>query len=453
MKKNPRFYLAILAARLTARLIQLTGGQGSHWPGKIALLICPKFLQVITRPKLIIGITGTNGKTTTANLLADSMKALGYDLAHNSYGSNLKEGVASALISASSFWGGPKIANLILELDERATRIIFPDLKPDYLLITNLFRESYSRNAHVEFVASVLEESIPPETVLIVNADDLISSRLSPENERYAFSISPLPEESEEEPGLIDDLPICPRCGGKLDFSFRRYHHIGQLKCLSCGLENIAADFVLTKEQDLLKVKYQGQTESYLSLGDTIQDDYNLLSALAVLKVLGHQEEEINSALRQIQLLASRKEIVERKGTTIYRMLAKGWNPIAVTRALHAVMKLEGSKALILLYNLSPGSRGFADNTAWHYDVDFELLNDPAVLQIVLAGARVEDFKLRLLFAGIKEEKIYLVEDSKKLAEAVKLEADKILILHELYSAPLAKKLQQDLVKRLEQRT
>ena len=41
-------------------------------PGTLALKLCPDFLKYVGRPKTIIAVTGTNGKTTVSNLLADT---------------------------------------------------------------------------------------------------------------------------------------------------------------------------------------------------------------------------------------------------------------------------------------------------------------------------------------------------------------------------------------------
>lgn len=450
IKRNLRFYLSIAAARLTGNIIRLAGGKGSHWPGKIALRLCPDFLVRIARPELVLAITGTNGKTTTANLLADTMRELGYDFAHNSHGSNIKEGVTTAMIQSASFWGSPKKNCVLLEVDERASRVIFPELIPDYLIITNLFRESYARNAHVEFIAGVLEESIPESTTLIVNADDLICSRLRQNNLRYTFNIDRLPGEEEELPRLIDDLPLCPNCRSKLHFSFRRYNHLGKVHCPVCGLENLPADFSLKSHDEMLRVQVKGEIESYPPAGETIQDDYNALVAITMLRILGHDAGEIAEAMTGKHVVTSRKEIIKAGSATIFRTLAKGSNPIAVTRGLITILRLPGTKSVILLYNASQFTSGYSDMTAWYYDTDFELLADPQVKQIVITGARMADIKVRLLLAGIPENKLTLCPDSTKIAEAVSLDQDNICILHELYSEPLAETTQSLLAQKLD---
>lgn len=43
---------------------------------------------------------------------------------------------------------------------------------------------------------------------------------------------------------------------------------------------------------------------------------------------------------------------------------------------------------------------------AWFYDTDFEFLNDPSIVQVVIAGARHHDTYVRTLLAGVPAEKI-----------------------------------------------
>lgn len=75
--------------------------------------------------------------------------------------------------------------------------------------------------------------------------------------------------------------------------------------------------------------------------------------------------------------------------------------------------------------------------------------------QIVLTGVRNADYHLRLLMAGIPEEKIVLCEKEEDAASYVDYAAvDKIYILHDLYPVRYenAKKVYQDLKNRLEER-
>lgn len=83
MKKGIRFYLALYGAKLFSRGLSLIGRAGTHNPGVLALKICPDFLARMDMPKTIIGITGTNGKTTTANMVIDILTDNGFQPVSN----------------------------------------------------------------------------------------------------------------------------------------------------------------------------------------------------------------------------------------------------------------------------------------------------------------------------------------------------------------------------------
>ena len=87
----------------------------------------------------VLCVTGTNGKTTTTNMVADILSESGYKVVSNRYGSNINTGVATALTHSVNVFGKPKIDVLALEVDERFSRLILPFIKPDYLIVTNLF--------------------------------------------------------------------------------------------------------------------------------------------------------------------------------------------------------------------------------------------------------------------------------------------------------------------------
>ena len=155
-KKTMRFYLTLAGIKVLIKVLQLCGRNATHVPGRKAINICPDFLDQIDKPEFIIGITGTNGKTTVSNLIADVMQDNGYDIIDNRFGGNIDSGIASSLIKNSTMGGHMKKKYAVLEIDERMTTKIFPYVKPDILVCTNLFRDSYKRNAHSEFIAVIL---------------------------------------------------------------------------------------------------------------------------------------------------------------------------------------------------------------------------------------------------------------------------------------------------------
>ena len=45
-----------------------------------------------------------------------------------------------------------------IEADEASTRHIFPRIKPDYMLLTNLFRDQLDRYGEIDITMNILEE-------------------------------------------------------------------------------------------------------------------------------------------------------------------------------------------------------------------------------------------------------------------------------------------------------
>ena len=127
MKKNTlRFYLTITIVKIATKILKLMGRNATHLPGWLANRLCPDFLGHLEKPDKLVYITGTNGKTTVSNLTASILKDNGYEFVNNSTGSNVSEGVVSALLAKSSFFGKAKTKLGILEVDERYSPLIYP---------------------------------------------------------------------------------------------------------------------------------------------------------------------------------------------------------------------------------------------------------------------------------------------------------------------------------------
>ena len=100
-----RFYFALWAAKLSIVALKITKHNGTNFPGVLALKLCPDFLKYADKPKKIIAITGTNGKTTVSNMLLDMLTMDGKRVLNNKMGSNINSGIASSLIYGAGFFG------------------------------------------------------------------------------------------------------------------------------------------------------------------------------------------------------------------------------------------------------------------------------------------------------------------------------------------------------------
>ena len=339
-KRTFRFYLAVLLARAARALLKLLGRQATHFPGEVALRVCPDFLARVDLPETLICVTGTNGKTTCSNMCADVLRRQGETLVHNQEGSNMPEGVIVALLGASSFWGRARCSYAVLEVDERGSYLILPYLRPQYLIITNLFRDSFRRNAHVEFITDFIRRAMPPETTMIVNADDMISNSLCPQNQKVYFGIDVQPGEREAHPTFVHDTILCPNCHQVMTHHFLRYHHIGRAYCPHCGLEAPEPDVTISHfdwAEDTIQIRAGSETFLLSRAVEKIVDLYNLVACIAVFWKMGWSVSQLKQAFDGLEADRSRHQVTVVGDKRIITVTCKDENPVANSRVFDFV--------------------------------------------------------------------------------------------------------------------
>ena len=440
-----KLFLALFCAKFVKILIKLFGKifkfNGTHFPGKVALKICPDFLSKVGKPQTIIAVTGTNGKTTTCNLIIDLLEKTGHTVLNNKFGSNVQSGVITAFLDGVKLNNKCKYDIAVIEVDERSSCKIYPELKPTYILVTNLFRDSLKRNAHSEFIFNIINEEIPQESILICNSDDLISNRLGKNNKKIYFGIEELETDTKESINIINDARVCPICNSKLDYKFVRYHHIGRAYCNNCGYTSPEADYKV-KNIDYLKnsmiVEHKNKEYSFNLVADSIHNIYNEIAAITILSEIGINMEEIQLEMPKMKVTKTRYKRKDVNGYTVIEHLAKGQNPVACSIVFNYIRHEEGKKEIILLIEDYHDNRESSENIAWIYDCDFEFLNDENIEKILICGYRAADISFRLLLAGVPEEKIIYVKDEKKIPDYLSFKKEnKIYILYDMYEQPI----------------
>ncbi|WP_173472759.1 MurT ligase domain-containing protein [Eubacterium ruminantium] len=453
-KKSPKFYATLVGTKALIRGLKLARKNATHVPGNQALKVCPDFLEKIDKPKVVVGITGTNGKTTVSNLIDDVLADTKLQFIDNRFGGNIASGVVTAFVKNSDMKGRMKKQYAVLELDERMTTKIFPYVKPKILAVTNLFRDSYRRNAHSEYIFDILNQTIPKETRLVLNGEDPLSSHLCPENKRVYFGIEDRSVYMDETNNIIRDMIACPECGTRLDYEYIRYNHIGKVKCPNCGFGSPAEfDYAVEKidaENRRLYLRTPKGNFDIKLLGDNITDVYNQITAVAVLMEFGVAIKRITASFENMKIAGTRYDEMVEENVHLINYVAKGQNPVAVSRVCDFVRKEDGNKSVVLIIDDFFDRKETSENIAWFFDTDFEFLNDHSIKQIVIGGQRQYDLKLRLLLAGIPEDKILSIDDDVKTGELVDLNGiDKVFVLHDIYTTHFAQAVQKRLAERL----
>ena len=176
--------VALLAGRGAFWMSRRLGhGGGTVMPGHVVPRIDPAALHTIAS-RLSSGsvlVSGTNGKTTTARMVAQIASRAGLTPIHNRSGANLMSGIVAAMATHSDLSGRPQGDLGIFEVDEALVPTATRALEPRVLALTNIFRDQLDRYGEVELVVNTWRQavaSLSTEATLVLNADDPIVAQL-----------------------------------------------------------------------------------------------------------------------------------------------------------------------------------------------------------------------------------------------------------------------------------
>lgn len=450
-----RYHIAVMAAKFSKVIIRLSGRNGTHTPGVVARKICPDFMAQAPKAPLCICVTGTNGKTTVSNMLTDMLEKEGKKVVSNRTGSNIVPGCVTNLLNSVNWLGRCRVDATVFEVDERASRLILPYVKPDYLVVTNLFRDSLKRNAHPDYIFSVIDTYCPDTTKLILNADEQCSSNLKPNSEHVYFGIGKQDDDKTEPYNLIADYTLCPKCGTKLKFNYLRYHHIGNAYCPNCDYKSADADYLATKVdkegKKLIVREKDGNEIEYALIHDALFNIYNELTVITMMRELGYSSDEVKNRIAEIHVPESRYSETKVGNVTVVQALSKGQSAVSSCRTFEYVAEEPGKKVIMIAEDDFSDRQKSIEFIGWIYDLEYEQFARDDVMQVVCCGPRCLDHRVRALIAGIPEEKIAWDLDEVAAVDKVKLEGvDKVYILYDCDTYGISCKMKQKLLKRLE---
>ena len=447
MKRDFRFFFALWTAKAAEKALVILGRKATFLPGKIAIKLCPDFLGKVGRPKTVACVTGTNGKTTICNLTVGALQANGRTLTCNSYGSNVAAGVASAFITSNTLFGKSKTELAVLEVDERSSLLIYPYIKPDFVLCSCLFRDSIKRNANTDFISYIITKALPESTTLILNGDDIICSGIgSSKNKHIYFGVSSHYGTSQSEQDISDSI-YCPQCGAPLQHGYVRYNHIGRMFCNHCGFKSPTCDYVVTDvntESGTVTLEHGEEKHVFRMVSDNIVNIYNMAAAITLLDNLGLETDKIADYFENAKIVSSRYDTDKCGDASITMQLAKGQNSVACSRAIDYVCRTgDRKKDIIVMVDDKHDNTNNSENICWIYDVDYSPFTDESVNRVIFAGPRCRDHVVRALLSGVKRENIYTTEDIFQSVSLIEKSGVDYCILYDLYLYDEAVKVKQ----------
>lgn len=366
-----------------------------------------------------ISVTGTNGKTTTAGLIAQILEANNKEVIHNAQGANMLTGIAN--VFATNVVPSKRYDNCVLESDEAYLSKLYDYMKLDYLVVTNLFRDQLDRYGELDTTAKKIQSAIDKnkDLVLLLNADDPLVANLGHDNKKLYYGFENI---EFAETHTISHAPAemfnCI-CGKPLEYSKRFYAQQGHYYC-SCGYKrpkcNYQGNAKIYNDYIEISVLHNGEETHYTFDSIGLYNAYNALAAISMALEIGYKQEEIQNALNTYKAMFGRAEKTEFNGHKTIIQLIK--NPAGASEVLKTVDL--SSKILIAIND------NFADgrDVSWLWDAEFELLKDTEKT-IVTSGIRANDMALRLKYAGVPSEKIKVVPDLFEAVEEVSSSEDK----------------------------
>lgn len=411
-----RRILAIVIAKIIIALAKLMGHGGSNIGGELALRICPDILAWFgsqVKDKIIF-VTGTNGKTSTNNMIYSIIRESGHSCVCNRLGANLDSGLISAFINSCNLIGHIDAKYASLEVDEASLVKVMAHIKPHIIVFTNIFRDQLDRYSELDVllnkVKSCLETS--QDTVMIINADDpsLVSLAESLPHDKYYYGIETAVDMGSQD--LAKDSVFCKQCGYRLDYEHYFYGQLGHYSCRKCHFNRTIPDFKAYIQDSMSKRELTViGTDNFKVVRDFNVNDtysiYNTLAAICCTALLGTTAQTVIRGLESYKPQVGRLERFN-IGKPITLNLAK--NPIGFNESMKIISQDRNFKVIAIGVNDLPQD---GRDVSWLWDTNFEILLevDDTIINYTVFGRRRYDIALRLKYAGIDKNKLIIAEN------------------------------------------
>ncbi len=405
----------IAAARAVGELARRAGrGGGTSLPGKVLMALEPGAIAELSArlPRGSVVVSATNGKTTTAAMVASVLGRAGVTVVHNRAGANMAGGVASSLLAAARAGGRIDGELGLFEVDEFWLDRITPELEPRGILLGNLFRDQLDRFGELETIAdrwAAMASAAGGNTRLVLNADDPLIADLG----RDAPDVTYFGVEDQSvaipEMQHASDSKHCRRCGAAYVYDAIYLGHLGRYRCPSCGqqrpapaiaAERIALDGTRGSRFELTTPAGSATVELPLP---GLYNVYNALGAAALCLGLEVPLDAVVAGLSEVKAAFGRAERITIGDIELQVLLMK--NPAGANEILRTlVLEHDELDLLAILNDRTADGR----DVSWVWDADFEMLAT-RVRRVTCAGTRAAELAVRLKYAGVPTDRLHVI--------------------------------------------
>lgn len=361
--------LTVWVVRLITVLLKLSGkGRGTALPGLLVERYIPALIPyIVNKSPYTILITGTNGKTSTRTFLVNILEQK-HKVISNKSGSNMLRGIISEILTQTNLVGKVNAIYAVFEVEEATISIISELLKPEQILVTNLFRDQLDAYGEIDrtqkFIQQAIDKSL--QATIILNGDDPKVIELNTSNNNGSIYAH-----------VNDDLI------NKFKYEGAGLIYEGESDLVATNVE-ILPD--LSTKFDWLEITTHLKLPGYFQI-------YNALLAICSAKELGFNSQEINTGIESTTAPFGRGELVKHDNTSYRIFLIK--NPAGFNLTLDLLTHVSNPSIAIILNDKIADGR----DVSWIWDSELEILNNIKPKYIFCSGTRVEDILLRVKYA------------------------------------------------------
>ena len=301
-----------------------------------------------------------------------------------------------------------------------------PEIQPDVVVITNIFRDQLDRYGEIYSVANALDkvlDNLPESTTILLNGNDpqVANFGQNTKARRLFFGLetteegigTPVPEQSA-------DVIRCIHCQEDLLYEVAYMSHLGLYRCPNCGYTLPKLDIAATS----VTLASDGESPSHVTLrtpqGEIklviplpgIHNVYNAAAAIGAAMAAGFEMEKAPAALATIRPAFGRLEKIQAGDQTIYLAFVK--NPTSFNLILRLIAQHSTEKhALFVMSNTVVDGEDFS----WLWDVDIEALA-PQIRDVICGGTKADELAMRLKYADIPTDKMRVLPDREAALDA-----------------------------------
>ena len=363
-------------------------GSGTVIGGRVTLALDRAALARLARDRPVGLVSGTNGKTTTTQLLTAALAAAG-PACTNIGGANLPPGLVAALSAARD---APLSAPAALEVDEAWLAAVVAATHPVVVALLNLSRDQLDRVSEVRMLGARWRAAMPDldGAVVVANADDPIVAWAASAARSVRWVAAGQPWRA--------DATGCPQCEGRIAYD-------GEDWACACGLRRPRPDVWLEEGgvamADGRRIPVALQLPGRFNLG-------NAAVAATAAAAMGVSEEKALAAMASTADVFGRYQVVDVRGVRTRLLLAK--NPAGWVGIFDLLVPAPAPVVVAINARIADGR-----DPSWLWDVPFERLRGR---RVVATGERSADLAVRLRYAGVDHVRVSDVLDAVERAQA-----------------------------------